>query len=436
MVKRILIAIAILGATFSVSAGFVLYFACRDIPPPDVRDLAAEKIEVSSQDNAYTYFCAATNTLYYPTNYVVFKYAQGKTVDSNLLVDVLLKNRQTFELIKRGTACKVYVPPELSDFNALPQISIRSFQEMSYLLAAKAKFERMSGQYSESTDTCISFFCFADLILQQSSCHIMYLLGSGMYESSLTQMRNLIGDPNLPMTEFDRLASLLSIRNLTSESAVHAVKMESGAAFRSIESLYHDVLKKSRSRGALLGFFLFQPNKAKQALADHYRKAIELVPLNYADAKQTHVKSDFGITDNKLKMALSPNLAGRVLCTALAIENLRLSERINGRRNAILATLLSIACHRYKRKEGKYPDSLKDLVPTYLPSVPCDAFDGQPFRYLPKEKLLYSVGKDLKDSKAVWWTEGKQYLKYPDQIYPLGPDAKPLSADTKTVPET
>jgi len=377
MVKRILIAIAILGATFSVSAGFVLYFACRDIPPPDVRDLAAEKIEVSSQDNAYTYFCAATNTLYYPTNYVVFKYAQGKTVDSNLLVDVLLKNRQTFELIKRGTACKVYVPPELSDFNALPQISIRSFQEMSYLLAAKAKFERMSGQYSESTD----------------------------------------------------------IRNLTSESAVHAVKMESGAAFRSIESLYHDVLKKSRSRGALLGFFLFQPNKTKQALADHYRKAIELVPLNYADAKQTHVKSDFGITDNKLKMALSPNLAGRVLCTALAIENLRLSERINGRRNAILATLLSIACHRYKRKEGKYPDSLKDLVPTYLPSVPCDAFDGQPFRYLPKEKLLYYVGKDLKDSKAVWWTEGKQYLKYPDQIYPLGPDAKPLSADTKTVPE-
>ena len=36
-------------------------------------------------------------------------------------------------------------------------------------------------------------------------------------------------------------------------------------------------------------------------------------------------------------------------------------------------------------------------MPEFLDSVPVDDFDGQPLRYLPEQKTVYSVGENLKD---------------------------------------
>jgi hypothetical protein len=65
----------------------------------------------------------------------------------------------------------------------------------------------------------------------------------------------------------------------------------------------------------------------------------------------------------------------QVARTALAIERWRLSH------------------------EKRVPDSLSELVPDYLPSVPLDSFDDQPLRYrkLARGYLVYSIGSDLKD---------------------------------------
>jgi hypothetical protein len=49
-------------------------------------------------------------------------------------------------------------------------------------------------------------------------------------------------------------------------------------------------------------------------------------------------------------------------------------------------------------RHGRLPESLSGLVPEFFPQVPTDEFDGKPFRYLPAQKLIYSVGPDLKDS--------------------------------------
>ena len=37
------------------------------------------------------------------------------------------------------------------------------------------------------------------------------------------------------------------------------------------------------------------------------------------------------------------------------------------------------------------------LCPDYLTAVPTDPFDGQPFRYVLKRKIVYSVGEDLQN---------------------------------------
>jgi hypothetical protein len=65
---------------------------------------------------------------------------------------------------------------------------------------------------------------------------------------------------------------------------------------------------------------------------------------------------------------------------------------------ALLSTsLVALACERYRRTHGSFPESLDDLVQEKLiDGVPTDPFDGQPLRYRQKKNLvvIYSVGAD------------------------------------------
>src|SRR5262249_16200321 len=60
---------------------------------------------------------------------------------------------------------------------------------------------------------------------------------------------------------------------------------------------------------------------------------------------------------------------------------------------------LAVAATTYKAKHGKYPGTLSELVPEFVPEVPADPFDGRPMR-LRREGdgvVLYSIGRDRKD---------------------------------------
>jgi hypothetical protein len=62
-------------------------------------------------------------------------------------------------------------------------------------------------------------------------------------------------------------------------------------------------------------------------------------------------------------------------------------------------TLTVIAMHRHHLERGAWPERLEGLVPTYLPAVPRDPFDGQPLRYAVRDgsPRIWSVGPDRKD---------------------------------------
>jgi len=75
----------------------------------------------------------------------------------------------------------------------------------------------------------------------------------------------------------------------------------------------------------------------------------------------------------------------------------------------------ALAIERYRLANGKLPNQLTDLVPSFLPSVPSDPFDGKPLRYktLAKGYVIYSVGDDRvdnggteKDNKGISYVPG------------------------------
>jgi len=64
------------------------------------------------------------------------------------------------------------------------------------------------------------------------------------------------------------------------------------------------------------------------------------------------------------------------------------------------AALTALAIERFRRAhDGALPETLQQLVPTWLPKIPTDIFDGQPLRYRRLERgyVVYSIGSDRLD---------------------------------------
>jgi hypothetical protein len=77
----------------------------------------------------------------------------------------------------------------------------------------------------------------------------------------------------------------------------------------------------------------------------------------------------------------------------------------------IRTTQTAIAIERFRRAHNNnLPADLNELVPTYLPSVLLDPFDGQPLRFkrLATGYVVYSIGTDLRDDGGIEGDPKKQ----------------------------
>jgi hypothetical protein len=63
--------------------------------------------------------------------------------------------------------------------------------------------------------------------------------------------------------------------------------------------------------------------------------------------------------------------------------------------------IISLALDLYHREQGRYPESLDELIPQYISTLPYDPFVDRPFGYRLDERdgyILYSVGDDCVDN--------------------------------------
>ncbi len=85
------------------------------------------------------------------------------------------------------------------------------------------------------------------------------------------------------------------------------------------------------------------------------------------------------------------------------ISEVMILERELDRQARARVTLTALAVERYRSAEGHLPQSLDNLVPVYMETVPKDPFDGQNLRYRRRKTgfVVYSVNDDLSDNGGV-----------------------------------
>jgi hypothetical protein len=91
------------------------------------------------------------------------------------------------------------------------------------------------------------------------------------------------------------------------------------------------------------------------------------------------------------------NLPSRLYATKLYIP--RLFPLIDKKAMTIAEARVArvgLALVSFRLKNGRLPETLSELVPTHIESIPADPMDAKPLRYrkTEKEALVYSVGAD------------------------------------------
>lgn len=80
---------------------------------------------------------------------------------------------------------------------------------------------------------------------------------------------------------------------------------------------------------------------------------------------------------------------------------LGVAKRIAATRTILHSLATACAVERYRMAHGRLPETLENLVPTFLPSVPADPLTGKPLCYKPSESgtfLIYGTGWDQTDN--------------------------------------
>jgi len=395
----------------AIITGSLIYgcIAGRDIPPPDTGDLVVVRPDTAAEDNAYTYFNAMTNLLFWPTNNVlVTDYLRGDDTAPDAIKAVIATNLAAFAEIERGLACKICLAPEVTGFDTLmPHIG--EWLRAGKLLAAASLNARQAHEYASSANHCITLLRFSDLVHRDAECLIHYLVGVAILHMGLEQARGLVMESNVPEDVLVRLAETLAGLGPVHPGFARAMKTEYRMVARTMDDfaegkfgLENLVTGEEETKNRFIRFigrrnYFFQPEKTKLRFATLYRGMVSNAPLAYIDMDRTQFDRMLDFKGEPYKHLLKPNAVGKILEALLvpAVSGI-LAKKCHAECD-IAATRLVVAIRRHELAHWKLPVTHKEIVPEFLAAWPADPYDGQPFRYDVKQGAVYATGTDLVD---------------------------------------
>ena len=383
-------------------------------PAADFSDLAPPVEEpLAPEENAFTYFVQASEVLkrFYTdengNSMALSAFIYENNTNLAVVAEILTENEQVFRLIRQGLKCKSCVFPKLENANTLMPY-IAHILYVGRLFNAKIKYERDRGDIESALRSADDLLNFGRMMRQNPntlfSLHVSWAVeGMGIW-----RIQELARDPRISKQQLGRLLKTLDETPPHYASLQHAIKVEFELMTGYYESLPQIIkdreqLKIHLGTDSLLLYFIFRfgfnPKQAQIELAESYRLLISDNVKFYADmispAEYERINHEFQNAFFSKKNAIEKTIV-YMTSTGVTYLEWRCKHDAN-----LAATKIIIASHLFQRETGRKPQTLAELVPDFLPSVPLDPFDGAPFRYNPELGVIYSVGKSLTDYSDV-----------------------------------
>jgi ABC-type transport system involved in multi-copper enzyme maturation permease subunit len=121
---------------------------------------------------------------------------------------------------------------------------------------------------------------------------------------------------------------------------------------------------------------------------------LDLMTANVEAAKLPVEQQEAEFKRIETSLAQKPHLI-----RMLAPAGMRIEQAYWRSQAQLRAAIVALAVERFRREHGRWPNSLAELVPSKLPKIYTDPYDGQPLRYRKNKEgvVIYSVGPDKID---------------------------------------
>lgn len=380
---------------------YAFVFLRSILPAPVVdKDLQLQRASLPAGTNAFDTLEEARRHLWWPDNQSgrLSDLVKNTNWDDSLANTVLANNREALAGWDAAAKLPDLQVPEISNADdLLPYLA--DWKKLAQLAAVRENVLLRGGREQEGFDQIVNHIQIGRKMQNSGGVLITYLVGTAVNSMGLTQMRNWVGKTHFTPTELKSYIRQLELDPADEGAAfANSMRAEYHSAIGNIEALRSGKLKDPNTgngypvaKTQLLPVFNLSQTKA--LFVGSFLPLVKAAPHHFNEARLP----DMNTRPGPVSLILSGNLTGQILYYMMMPALSQSLVRKSQSDAELQATRVILALRAYQLTHGKLPADLNALVPEFLDSVPVDDFDGQPLRYSPERKIVYSVGENLKD---------------------------------------
>ena len=383
---------------FVLLYGFLMVRSSIPVTVND-KELQFPRASIPAGSNAFVVLQTAASHVWWPDKQSARLY--DLTSDTNwddvLAGTVLASNREALAGWDAAAKLPDFQVPE-SNFNDLaPYLS--DWKKLAQVAVVRENVLLHNGQDKEAFDQILDHVQLGQRMQNAHGPLIDYLVGTAVHGMGLIQMQRRVGRTHLTP---DQLKDYIRQPGLNSDEEgtafANTIKAEYQFQIGYLDAMRQGKMTNSDSGGYYLRPMrwlpLFNFSQTKALFAEEDNRLVQAAPHHFNETK---------LPDPDLRrpgivsMLSSGNWTGQILfhmTMPAIIPSLAVKSRGD---TQLQATRVILALRAYQLTHGNLPSDLNTLVPEFLDAVPADDFDGQPLRYAPDRKIVYSVGQNLKD---------------------------------------
>lgn len=413
MVRRLLLALALLAAVPFVGLPAWIAVRSRDLPDPGDSDLLLAVPELAAADDAYVGFQQAVDAMAWDDtkeSHARLKAAVAGEADDPTWIESLVRaNEPAFLRLERALdAPGIAIPPYSFDggddgFEVFgPLLTLARIAAVdARALAREGRVDdaveraligtRIGRKISEAARPQIVSMAVAGALQRISLGEIVFLVSdvpfsAGRANALARRLEDLRWNPDAWRRAW--ASEYLFIREVVETLEAQEASQTAAAQYEGPGSWVFDAIR------LLPREYSFQPNRTLSLFASLYRDLGAQHETPCLDGWRGEEQRDHPTT---LDLLLSPNPAGRIIfeISRPNFLTLGLLRCESATQVSLVRTLLAL--HAYRQDHDRLPAHLAALVPDYLDAVPLDQLDGEAIRWSPEHAVLYSIGRDFSD---------------------------------------
>ena len=392
----------------TVIAGLYIAFNSKDIPPPDVSDLHVPYPDVPDEENAFTVLKEETTKIELTSedSDILRSVIDDKPIAPETVEEILKRFEEPLDRIAEGVKRKRCIFPRPSSVSTMvPEVT--GILESGRLWSVETHLALQQGNPRRAITATRRNLILGRSVVSEPETLIQYIVGNAVLFFAVDGVERLVLDPTVNFEALLELQELLSMQQLLDKALTRALKSEFLFGMIAIQ----EVQTKPEDFGADTSYFehpwtrffpsfFLKPNETKVMFAEYYRRSLPNIGKFYSKM-DTRIEEELVPSRGRIKIfPPAPNMGGLMISRIMlpAVDGVfhQYSEMLG---NAVgLQTL--IALRSFEEEQGELPRGLDLLVPDFLEKVPVDPFDGNPLRYDPERRIVWSVGEDLIDQNG------------------------------------